>query len=44
MKNEEIIEEILGKCNWWERMIVKGNKKLIIKAYKIGISFGFNNK
>lgn len=44
MKENEIIEEILKKCNWWERIIVKRNKRLIIKVYKIGITFGFNNK
>lgn len=35
MKNEEIIEEILGKCNWWERIIIRRLEKLIIKVYDI---------
>lgn len=43
-ENEEIIEKIVNECNWWERIILRRNKKLIIKAYKIGITFGFNNK
>lgn len=34
-KENEIIEEILKKCNWWERIIVKRNKKLILKIYHI---------
>lgn len=29
----EILEEILRKCNWRERIIVKGNKKLILNVY-----------
>lgn len=32
-KNEEIIKEILKKCNWWERIIVRRNKKLILNIY-----------
>lgn len=35
MKENEIIEEILEKCNWWERIIVKRLEKLIIKVYHI---------
>lgn len=35
-KNEEIIVEILRKCNWREKMIVKKNKKLILKVYHEG--------
>ncbi|MFR2533696.1 MAG: hypothetical protein ACLS95_00425 [Clostridia bacterium] len=43
--NEEIIvEEILEKYNLWEKIIVKYNKKLFIKTYKIGITYGFNKK
>lgn len=33
MKNEEIIEEILEQCNWWERIIVRRNKRLILNIY-----------
>lgn len=43
-ENEESIEKILKECNWYERIIVKKNRKLIKKVYKIGITFGFNNK
>lgn len=32
-ENEKIIAEILKKCNWWERIIVNRNKKLILKIY-----------
>lgn len=32
-ENEKIIGEILKKCNWWERIIVKRNKKLILNIY-----------
>lgn len=35
-KNEEIIVEILKKCNWRERIIVKKNKKLILNVYHEG--------
>lgn len=31
--NVEIIEEILEKCNWYEKIIVKLFKKLILKIY-----------
>lgn len=34
-KENEIIVEILKKCNWWERIIVKRNKKLLTKVYNI---------
>ncbi len=43
-ENEMIIEEILKKCNLRERIILKRNKELMLKVYKIGITFGFNNK
>lgn len=32
-ENEKIIEEILKKCSWWERIIVKRNKKLLLNIY-----------
>ena len=43
-ENEMIIEEILKKFNLRERIILKRNKELMLKVYKIGITFGFNNK
>ena len=33
MKDEEIIEEILKKCNWYEKIIVRLFKKLILNVY-----------
>lgn len=47
MKNvveNEVINEILEKCNWKERIIVKIFRNIFIKIYKIGITYGFNNK
>ncbi len=32
-ENEEIIGEILKKCNWLEKIIVKRNRKLILNIY-----------
>lgn len=43
-ENEEIIEKILERCNFREKIVVKLGKKILIKAYKLGITFGFNNK
>lgn len=31
--NEEIMKEILGRCNWYEKIILKSNKRLFIKIY-----------
>lgn len=36
VKDEEIIVEILKKCNWKERIVVKKNKKLILNVYHEG--------
>lgn len=46
MKTNEknVINEISKDLKFWERVIVRMNKKLFIKIYKIGITFGFNNK
>ncbi|MCI8362294.1 MAG: hypothetical protein HFJ41_04050 [Clostridia bacterium] len=45
-KENEIIEEILKKCNWWERIIVNRNKKLFVDIYRKGMQdyFNFINK
>lgn len=32
-KENEVINEILEKCNWRERIIVKIFKKVILKVY-----------
>lgn len=40
----EIIKEICKECNFTERIIIKRFKGIFIKTYKIGITFGFNNK
>lgn len=34
--NEKILEGILEKCNWYEKIIVKMNKKLILNIYHLG--------
>lgn len=46
MKKEDIllIKEIMKELKWKERIIVKVFKDIFIKIYKIGITYGFNNK
>ena len=46
MKTNEknIVNEIVKDLKFWEKIIVRMNKRLFIKIYKIGITFGFNNK
>jgi len=41
---EDVIKEILKNCTLYERIVVKVFNKQFIKIYKMGISFGFNNK
>ncbi len=42
---KEILEEIVKECKGWkEKVLVRLFPKLFIKVYKIGITFGFNNK
>lgn len=36
-----VLEEVLGELNFIERIFFK---KKFIKVYKLGITFGFNNK
>ena len=38
------LEEIMQNLNWRERIIVKIFRNIFIKIYKIGITYGFNNK
>lgn len=38
------LEEIMQNLNWKERIVVKIFKNIFIKIYKIGITYGFNNK
>lgn len=42
MKHE--IMFIKNELNWWERILFRIFKKTLMKIYKIGITFGFNNK
>ena len=37
-------KEMLQNFSLFERIIIKIHKKLWIKVYKQGITFGFNNK
>lgn len=37
-------DEIMKVLNWKERIIVKLFAKTFEKVYKLGITFGFNNK
>ena len=41
---ENVINEISKDLKFCEKIIVRMNKRLFIKIYKIGITFGFNNK
>lgn len=43
MKNV-VEDEIVEELNFMERIIVKIFTKTFIKVYKIGITYGFNNK
>lgn len=37
-------KEMLQNFNLYERIVIRVHKKLFIKVYKQGITFGFNNK
>lgn len=39
-----VLDEVMKELNWKERIVVKLFKKTFYKMYKIGITFGFNNK
>lgn len=39
-----VLDEVKKALNWRERIIVKLFSKTFYKIYKIGITFGFNNK
>lgn len=41
---EYIIREITRELKWYEKIVVRMFKKVFVKIYKIGISFGYNNK
>ena len=36
--------EVMKELNFVEKIVVKVFKKTFIKVYKIGITYGFNNK
>ena len=38
------LEKFMQNLNWKERIIVKIFRNIFIKIYKIGITYGFNNK
>ncbi len=38
------IEDVIKELNWKEKIIIKIFSKTFIKIYKLGITFGFNNK
>lgn len=37
-------KDVVKELNFVERIVVKMFKKTFIKVYKIGITYGFNNK
>lgn len=41
---KDLVEEIVKKLKWHEKIIIRIFRKLFIKVYKIGITFGYNNK
>ena len=41
---EYIIRKITRELKWYEKIVVRMFKKVFVKIYKIGISFGYNNK
>lgn len=44
MKKDVVKDEVLKELNFVEKIIVKLFTKTFIKVYKIGITYGFNNK
>ena len=43
MKNV-VLNEVIKELNWKEKFIIRLFDKTFIKVYKIGITYGFNNK
>ena len=41
---KDVAMEIEKVLNWKERIVVKMFKKSFMKVYKLGITYGFNNK
>lgn len=39
-----VLEEIKKDLNWREKIVVHIFKKIFVKVYKLGITFGFNKK
>lgn len=44
MKKNVVKDVVLKELNFAEKIIVKLFTKTFIKVYKIGITYGFNNK
>lgn len=41
---KDVAMEVMKELNWKERIVVRMFKKSFIKVYKLGITYGFNNK
>ncbi len=41
---ENVLREILNDCSVYERIVFKIFNKEFVKVFKLGITFGFNNK
>ena len=39
-----VLNEVMKELSWRERLVVKIFPKTFYKVYKIGVTFGFNNK
>lgn len=43
MKNV-VLDEVKKKLSWKEKIVFKFFEKVFYKVYKLGITYGFNNK
>lgn len=39
-----VLDEVKNELNWKEKIIMRIFSKTFLKVFKIGITFGFNNK
>lgn len=44
MKKDIVKDDVVKELNFAEKIIVKVFRKTFIKIYKLGITFGFNNR
>lgn len=39
-----VLDEVKNELNWKEKIIIRIFSRTFLKVFKIGITFGFNNK